>query len=308
MFWVSHLADQVKVTVGLCVKNAEATVREAINSVFSQDFPHELIELIVVDGYSVDKTLSIIKEGVKGIDIKSKIFCENKGLGHARQTVVDNAEGKYIVWVDGDMTLSKEYVRRLVEFMERNPKVGVAKGKYGMQKENSLVATLEDIEFVLSFRHAREMSSKILATSGCIYRVEAVWQIGGFDKNIKGVGEDMDAEYRIRAAGWLLCITPAIFYERRRKTWRSLWDEYFWHGSGGHFVFHILKRPRSILYKMFPPTAILVEVLRSSSAYKLVQRKSVFLLPFHWMFKRIAWCFGFAVSYVKRYRTSTDAN
>ena len=48
-----------KVTVGMCVKNCAATIKEAIESVLNQDFPHELMELIIVDGNSEDETLSI---------------------------------------------------------------------------------------------------------------------------------------------------------------------------------------------------------------------------------------------------------
>ncbi len=282
----------VKVTIGLCVKNAEATIKEAIDSVFSQNFPYELMELIVVNGYSEDKTMSIIRDGLKNTGIKSKILYENNGLGHARQIVVDNAKGEYIVWVDGDMVISREYVRKLVEFMDQHPDVGIAKGKYGTRRENSLVAALENIEFVLSFRCEEKISSKPLATSGCIYRVKAIQQVGGFDENIKGVGEDMDAEYRIRAAGWLLYIAPAFFYERRRETWKSLWNEYFWHGKGGR---HLLEKNRQIvnLYKILPLVALIAELFRVAAAYKLTRRKVVLLLPFHYAFKRIAWFLGF---------------
>jgi len=293
------LADRVKVTIGVCVKNAEATIKEAIDSVLNQDFPHELMELIVVDGYSGDKTLSIIKENLKNTDIRSKIFCENKGLGYARQIVVDNAEGKYIVWVDGDMVLPRDYVSKQVEFMERNPKMGIAKGRYGIRKGSSLVATLEDLEFLLSFRCEGEVSSRPLATSGCIYRIKAIRQVGGFDENIKGVGEDMDAEYRVRAAGWLLCITPAIFYEKRRETWKSLWDEYFWHGRGGY---RLLEKDVRIInfYKMWPPVALATKLLHIPAAYRLARRKVVLLLPLHYIFKRIAWFLGFVKSWLEK--------
>ncbi|MEM5867131.1 MAG: glycosyltransferase [Candidatus Aenigmatarchaeota archaeon] len=40
--------------------------------------------------------------------------------------VVKNASGKYIIWVDCDMILPKDHVQKQVEFMEQNPKVGIA--------------------------------------------------------------------------------------------------------------------------------------------------------------------------------------
>lgn len=286
------MKHNIKVTTGLCVRNAEATIKQAIDSILNQDFPHELMELIVVDGCSEDKTLDIIKSKFKNSYVKSRIFCEKKGLGYARQIVVDNAQGQYIIWVDGDMLLSRDFVRKQVSSMEQNPRVGIAKGKYGIHKGNNLVATLEDIEFALSFGCEGKTNLMSLGTSGCIYRVKAIRQVGGFDSSIKGAGEDTDVENRIKSAGWSLYITSAVFYEKRRNTWKSLWDEYFWHGIGASYVFR--KNRRSInIYKMLPPVAISAELLRVPLAYRLTRRNAAFLLPLHYIFKRIAWFSGF---------------
>ena len=283
----------IKVTIGLCVKNAEATVGQAIDSILTQDFPLELMELIIVDGYSEDKTLDVIRSRLDGSRrIKHKIFRERKGLGYARQVVVDNACGEFIVWVDADMILTKDFVRKQVSFMESHPNVGIAKGRYGVQEGNNLIAILEDIEFAINFRFEGEPKVKPLGTSGCVYRVSAIKQVGGFDPHANGPAEDADAEYRVKAAGWSLWVTSATFYEKRRDTWRALWDEYFWHGKGGAYIF---KKNRRIinLYKMCPPIALISELLRVPIAYKLTGKTVALLLPFHYIFKRIAWFLGF---------------
>jgi glycosyltransferase involved in cell wall biosynthesis len=288
------MGSDVEVTIGLCVKNAESTIKEAVDSTIDQDFPHELIELIVVDGYSGDKTLEIIKNRVLKTDVRFRIIQDSKGLGAARQIVVAQSKGKYVVWVDADMKLSKDFVRKQVEFMERNPKAGIAKGRYGVYDKAGLVAILENTEFVVdSYLYEGEVTSSLaLGTSGCIYRVEAIKQVKGFDQNIKGVGEDMDAEYRIKAAGWSLHISNAVFCEKRRESWRSLWSEYFWHGTGARDLFQ--KNKKLINFRMMlPPVAVFTELRRSVFAYKLTARKVVFLLPFHWIFKRAAWLLGF---------------
>ena len=288
-----------EVTIGVCVRNGENSITDAVDSILDQDFPHELMEVIFVDDGSEDKTLSIIKSYVPKIDMKVKVFHhEWKGLGYARNVVVANANGEYIIWVDCDMILLEDFVRKQVEFMDRNPDVGIGKGRYGMYDETSLVAYLENIEAIVEFLDSEQKAlSKPLGTGGCIYRIKAIRQVGGFNEKVKGAWEDVEAEHRIRKAGWLLKITPAEFYEMRGKSWKALWDEYFWHGSGGRFVRKI--EPSSILYRMFPPVGILTELLRSFNAYNLVHRKVVFLLPFHWIFKRIAWSLGLAVGYVK---------
>jgi len=286
------MGDNVIVTIGLCVRNAENTVGQAIDSILNQDFPREKMELIVVDGRSTDATLAVIKSRLKGSGLKTRIFHENMGLGYARQLVIDNAEGKFIIWVDADMILPKNFVTKQVTFMEENPKIGIAKGRYGLHEKKSLVAMLEDVEFAVSFRHKGEANSPALGASGCIYRVEAVKQAGGFDPYMRGVGEDQDVENRVRLAGWLLYVSPAIFYEKRRETWKSLWSEYFWHGVGAAYLFKKNRRAIKII-RMLPPVALFIEVLRIPTAYKLTGSFAVFLLPFHYVFKRIAWMLGF---------------
>jgi len=285
--------EKVRVTIGLCVRNAENTVKDAIRSILRQGYSHTLMEIIIVDGNSKDKTLEIIKNELKNSDVESRIFTENKGLGYARELVVKNAKGKYIVWVDSDMILPKDFVKKQVEFMENNLNVGIAKGKYAFIEENSLVANLENAAFLVAFHGKNGGDPFPLGTSGCIYRIKAIRQAGGFDENICGVGEDMDAEYRVRAMGWRLRLSPAIFYEKRRRTWRSLWNEYFWHGKGAANLYR--KNKGTLLYspKVFPLALIINIFLKTLKAYKMLVRKEVLLLPFHYAFKRLAWSIGF---------------
>jgi len=291
---VKKPANYPKVTIGVCVRNCQDLIREAIDSIINQDYPHELMEVVFVDDGSEDKTLAIIEGYVPKMDMPTKVFHQEwKGLGSARNVVVNNASGKYIIWVDGDMQLPRSFVRKQVTFMERNPSVGIGKGKYGIYVQENLVSTLENMEFIASnFRLKGKENSTPLGTGGSIYRFEAIRQVGGFDQNITGSGEDMDAEYRIKASGWLLNITPAVFYERRRKTWKALWNEYFWHGKSASYLFG--KNVRIINpYKLWPPVTLVTEFFRVTFVYKLTCRKVALLLPIHYIFKRIAWLFGF---------------
>ena len=288
-------SPSIHVTLGICVKNAQLTIRKSVESVLEQNYPHQFIELIIVDGQSWDKTLEIINDCLENTNIRLKTFVEGQGLGYARNVVVSNAGGDFIIWVDGDMILSRNFVRQQLEFMEQNPHAGIAKGRYGIfsdEDKQTLVASLENLEFLINTNSEGETMSKSLGTSGCIYRVKALRQAGGFDPQISGVGEDMDAENRIRKAGWTLHISSALFCEIRRQSWSSLWQEYFWHGKGGR---QILKKDRTLfqLYKMLPPILFTIELLRVPKAYKITGRKIVFLLPLQYVFKRTAWLLGF---------------
>lgn len=70
-----------KVTVGICVKNSEATIKETIESILTQDFPHEQMEIIIVDGNNKDKTMNIAVNCLKKANIKNKVFSVSGGLG-----------------------------------------------------------------------------------------------------------------------------------------------------------------------------------------------------------------------------------
>jgi glycosyltransferase involved in cell wall biosynthesis len=284
-----------KVTVGVCVRNCAATLREAIESIIHQDFPHEFMEVIFVDDGSEDETLSIINSYVPRMNMKVKVFHhEWKGLGASRNVVVDNASGDYIVWVDGDMILPKDHVRKQVEFMEKNPQVGIAKARYGTLHTESLLAFLENVGYVaVDCLYGGRPTQRTLGTGGSIYRVESIRSVAGFDDNISGVGEDSEAESRVRGAGWLLFLaSPALFYERRRKSLVEIWREGFWHGYGGHYIY---RKSRGLfsLFKLTPMASFLIGTWYSAAAYRATHRKPVFLLPFIYSFKRVAWTLGF---------------
>jgi glycosyltransferase involved in cell wall biosynthesis len=291
---MTNLFNNVRVTIGVCVKDCRHTIGDAISSIGIQDFPHELTEVIFVDDGSRDDTLSIINENLSKFDMQTRVFHHDwKGLGITRNVVVNNSCGKYIIWVDGDMCFSKSFVGEQIEFMERNPEVGIGKAKYDLNSQGSLVSDLENMESAIANLRRRGKAESIpLGTGGAIYRVEAIRGVGGFDEKIAGVGEDMDAEQRISASGWMLDVTSAVFREKRRRTWGALWTEYFWHGKGNSFLFTSRKEsfdPKKFLL----PIIIKTELSRVIAAYKLTGRKVSLLLPLNYVFKRTAWLLGF---------------
>ena len=279
------------VSIGICVRNRENLVGDAIQSIAEQDYPRKLIETIIVDDGSTDKTLSIVGSKVRNLNLSAKVISQNwKGMGPARNVILNNSTGKYIIWVDSDMLLSSDFVSKQVKFMEEHQDVGIAKGSYGMYQAN-IVSTLENIEFMTTNSpKMRKMDQNALGTGGSIYRAAAIKGVGGFDDKIKGSGEDAEAEYRVRKAGWKLASTSAVFFERRRSDWHSIWEEYFWHGRGSEQV--IRRETSTTLYKFLPPVAFVVECMRITVAYKLSQKKVALLLPFFYVFKRSAWVLG----------------
>jgi len=275
----------------------------AIESVLEQDFPQDRTELIVVEGFSRDKTLSIVEANLRNSTLRYRIFRENSGLGTARQIVVDNASGKYIVWVDGDMILPNNYVQRQVDFMEANPLVGIAGGKFDIHLGQGLAADLENMVYVADSVYGEKGASMfgyLPGTEGAIFRIDAIKQIGGFDTRMDGAAEDTEIAYRMKVKGWKLTVTKETFTESTRQSWLSLWKQYAWYGRGGHFIFH-KDRNMITLWKMTPMAGFLAGLLRCPGAYQLTHQKTIFLLPIHYTFKRIAWFLGFLKGHMEGY-------
>lgn len=296
-----------KVTLGVCVRNGASTINEAIKSIIAQDFPHKMMELILVDDGSQDSTPSLLQSYASKIDISTKVFRTFwKGLGHARNTVVDNATGEYILWVDADMTLSSDYVTRLVDFMDRNPKVGIAKGRVSLERAKNALATLETYSRAAGKMvdyNSEKTLSKAVGTGGSVYRLATIRQAGKFDENLRGYGEDWDLEIRVRARGWLIFTLDArIFdYERLGITWKSLWRRYWLRGYYSHYFLH--KNPGLIKhYKMFPLAALLTGFIHARKLFNMTRERIIFLLPIQYIFKMTAWNIGFIIGHLNKYQ------
>lgn len=286
------------ITIGLCVKNAEKTIRESIRSIASQDYSNEFIRLVLVDDGCSDKTVQLAEKELAKSNIKVTVLrISGKGLGAARQAVVDNAEGKYIIWIDGDITIPRDHVRKQVEYMEANPKLGKVRAKWQEYKGEKLVAQLENFQ-VLDYGGGY---STFRGIGGSIFRTEAISQAGGFDEKIKGAGEDIDLDARLKLAGWQFALGDTTFHHAFRESWGDLWSQYYWYGQGGHYVIH--KNPRAFqTWHRIPLIAFFIGIFYSIKAYKATLKKVAFLLPLQFFFKNFAWSLGYINAHLRGYQ------
>ena len=288
------------VTVGICVRNGESMLRNAVDSILSQDFPRELLQVIFVDDGSEDSTPKIISHYVSMLGNQAKFFRSSwQGLGHARNLIVDNADGEYLLFVDADEILTKSYIKEQVGFLEKNPEVGITSGIFKTVPGN-LILNLEVAPFIVNQRNYGQPKSfiwktdKLIGTGGSTFRVKALKQVKGFDERIKGAGEDIDLVLRIKKAGWLIRPNTAELYELHGglSKPKDLWKKYFWYGYGCQRTIRQTREAFSIP-RMSPIAGLVAGVFYSFPAYRFLHQKQVFLLPFHFGLKLTAWTFGF---------------
>lgn len=87
--------------------NSEMFIGKCIDSVLEQTYSNW--ELIAVDDGSRDKTFGILKKYAE-VDSRIRVIHqENQGPGIARNTGIAEAKGNYVVFIDSDDYIEKDY-------------------------------------------------------------------------------------------------------------------------------------------------------------------------------------------------------
>lgn len=85
------------------IYNVENYIRDCLETVVNQDFPVEEYEILVVDDCSPDSSASIVKNTMNSHpNIRLISHSENKHMGGARNTGINNAKGEWVFFLDSD--------------------------------------------------------------------------------------------------------------------------------------------------------------------------------------------------------------
>ena len=104
------------VTIGIPVYNVEPYIEKCLLSVLNQTYTN--LEILVVDDLGTDHSMEIVANmqmsQPNGQLIKIIKHLLNKGLREARNTIIDNAQGKYICFVDSDDYIEPQTIELLL--------------------------------------------------------------------------------------------------------------------------------------------------------------------------------------------------
>jgi len=104
------------IDVVILTKNSEQTLEKCLESIYS-NVP--LRKLIIVDGYSTDKTMDILQlfnEKYKNIEI----IRDNRTRATARQKGIRNVETEWFMFVDSDVVLCEDWFNRATKYIDKN--------------------------------------------------------------------------------------------------------------------------------------------------------------------------------------------
>ena len=158
----------LSVTVLLPVYNGENWIRSKLETIFALDYPHHLLEIIVISDGSTDGTEAIVQEFVaRGVRLLRVV---HGGKALALNAGIAEAHGEILFFTDVRQHLQPDSLRRLVECFD-DPAVGVVSGELIIREGSSH----EEANIGLYWRHEkwiRERLSRIdsvLGATGAIY-------------------------------------------------------------------------------------------------------------------------------------------
>lgn len=166
------------VSVIMPVKNAEAYLRESIESILSQSY--ETIELVIVDDGSSDGSLGIASEYADRLVLCS---CESRGVWSARNFGVQVASGEYLAFQDADDVAFPDRIKIQMNYLLTNPEMGIVFGSMvEFQGESSGVVNRQ-VEELKEIKVRANCPGAMLLTRKAFKKVgefTETWKIAGF--------------------------------------------------------------------------------------------------------------------------------
>jgi succinoglycan biosynthesis protein ExoA len=227
---------QPRVTIAMPAYNEEHYIEACIASVQAQDYPRELIEILIADGRSTDRTRDIVAELASAdprihlVDNPARLQAAGLGL------LAKQATGDVFVRMDVHCEYAPDYVRRCVETLERTgaDNVGGAqRAKARTRFQRALCAALDSPLAVggAKYRSADAEGYVDTVFLGAfrrrVFETVGLWDPGAI------TNEDAELNQRILDSGGQIYLSrDIVVHYFPRDSLKTLAKQYFKYGRG----------------------------------------------------------------------------
>ena len=244
------------VSVIIPTYNEEEDIPFSIKSLKEQSYKN--IEIIVVDDGSTDNTLQEIGK-FKGVKV---IKGSHKGPGFSRNLGAKRAKGDILVFIDSDMTFSKNYIKNLISPIFKNKEV------LGTTHDYEVVENTSNIWSKCwgKIRVSKENASKIKVFRAI--RRSIFLKLGGFDPRY-GYADDQTFWFRDKIKPVVANNTTC--YHKNPETLKAVYKQSRWIGASLDNIFMkipLIKYLTPILMVILSPLAIPLLSIKKSYANK----------------------------------------
>lgn len=185
----------------------------------------EPCEIWVVDNGSSDGSVKLIEEAAAlyaGV-VRPIFLPVNTGTTVSRNQALRAAEGRYVLVLDSDATITSDALAKLRALLEREPDVGIAvprltypDGRFQISTDQFPTVTRK-LQRLMNLKSMEETAVAPDASCNVDYAISACWLlrrellevVGLLDENIFYSPEDVDYCVRVWLAGYRIVYEPA---------------------------------------------------------------------------------------------------
>ncbi len=224
------------VTVQIVTFNSADDIINCLKAISYQSF--RVTEIIIVDNNSSDQTIEKIEDWRKNNTIAIKIVrnSENVGFAGGHNLAINLTHSDYVLVLNPDVVLDKDYISQLVDVLEKNPNTGSVSGKLYRNRNQKILdstgLTIKKNRRVFD-RGSNEVDTgqwdvecNVFGVSGAaaIYRRTMIKNISFekrfFDERFFAYKEDVDVAWRAQIFGWSSMYVP-IAKANHSRGWKE---------------------------------------------------------------------------------------
>ncbi len=262
-------------------RNEKSSIRTCLDAVLGQDYPQDLVSVLVVDGISADGTREILAEYERSYPFFKVIENPQKVVPPGFNLALRRTQADIIIRVDGHTVIAPDYVRQCVEALQRTKadNVGGKMNAVSTTRFGQAVAFATSTPFGVggSRFHYSDKEEWVDTVYMGAWPRQVFEKIGLFDEELVR-DQDDEFNYRLRQQGGRILLSPAIRSEYTvRSTPLSLFRQYA--GYGYWKVRVLQKHPRQMSPRQFvPPALVLVLIVSALIALFLYPSPIILLL------------------------------
>ena len=199
--------DLLRTCIVIPCFNEARSLAGTIESVLALNYPKELLEVIVVDDGSTDRTLAIAKEfESKGVRVFHK---ENGGKHTALNFALTQTNAELIGCLDADSIVDSDALMKIVSAF-KNPDISAVTPGIHVRKPETVLQHIQNAEYTLSVfnRFIFAVLGSVFIAPGpfSIFRASVVRNLGGWRHGHST--EDMEMALRMQANGHKIANAP----------------------------------------------------------------------------------------------------
>ncbi len=188
------------ISLVICTYNRCTYLPSTLQSITTQTLDHAYFQVLVIDNASTDNTKALAEEFISHqpqLDV-SYFLENNKGLSYARNRGLKEAKYPIVVYIDDDVILSRDYLKKIHFFFDKTKLAQGAGGKVIPKYERG-EEPLWMSKYLYGFIGKVDYGNEIVQfndhmkyPAGCnmIYKKELLLKIGGFNNNLKFRSDD----------------------------------------------------------------------------------------------------------------------